>query len=106
MSEKHPGPDGRRAASRDPLHGVTLVKVLDYLVARYGWVAMAQRIPIRCFMFEPTVKSSLIFLRRTPWARAQLEAWYVEDRRATPAASPWAGWAAKRPEPEGTPPCG
>ena len=97
MSEDTPSPDSRRAPSRDPLHGVTLAMVLEYLVGRYGWAAMAQRIPVRCFMFEPSVKSSLTFLRRTPWARAQLEAWYVEDRSRTPPASPWAGWSAKRP---------
>jgi uncharacterized protein (DUF2132 family) len=99
MSEETSSPDGRRAAARDPLHGVTLAMVLDYLVRRYGWAAMAERIPVRCFMFEPSAKSSLTFLRRTPWARAQVEAWYVEDRRRMPAENPWAGWSAKRPEP-------
>ncbi len=99
MSKETPDADGRRAAARDPLHGVTLAMVLDYLVRRYGWAAMAERIPVRCFMFEPSAKSSLTFLRRTPWARAQVEAWYVEDRRRMPAENPWAGWSAKRPEP-------
>jgi uncharacterized protein (DUF2132 family) len=81
--------------SRDPLHGVTLAQIVEYLVKRYGWAVMAERIPVRCFMFEPSVKSSLTFLRRTPWAREKIEAWYVADvRRATPS-NPWGGWQRK-----------
>ncbi|MEY4854249.1 MAG: hypothetical protein RIR32_925 [Verrucomicrobiota bacterium] len=68
-----------RQHPRDPLHGVTLQKVLETMVAHYGWRELAERIPIRCFMFEPTIKSSLIFLRKTPWAREKLENWYVGD---------------------------
>ncbi|KAF0125270.1 MAG: hypothetical protein FD189_1792 [Elusimicrobia bacterium] len=65
--------------ARDPLHGVTLEAVLKRLVERYGWRELARRVPIRCFMFDPTVKSSLIFLRKTPWARKKVEDWYVAD---------------------------
>ena len=68
-----------RQHPRDPLHGVTLQKVLETMVDRYGWRALAERIPIRCFLFDPTIKSSLIFLRKTPWAREKLENWYVGD---------------------------
>ena len=68
-----------RPPHRDPLHGVTLQKLLESMVAKYGWHELAHRIPIRCFMFEPTIKSSLIFLRKTPWAREKLENWYVGD---------------------------
>jgi uncharacterized protein (DUF2132 family) len=68
-----------RQHPRDPLHGVTLQKVLETMVAHYGWRELAERIPIRCFMFDPTIKSSLIFLRKTPWAREKLENWYVGD---------------------------
>jgi uncharacterized protein (DUF2132 family) len=68
-----------RQHPRDPLHGVTLQKVLETMVAHSGWRELAERIPIRCFMFEPTIKSSLIFLRKTPWAREKLENWYVGD---------------------------
>jgi len=68
-----------RQHPRDPLHGVTLQKVLETMVDRYGWRELAERIPIRCFMFDPTIKSSLIFLRKTPWAREKLENWYVGD---------------------------
>ena len=63
----------------DPLHGVTLEAVLRKMVDRYGWEMLADRIPIRCFMFDPTIKSSLTFLRKNPWARKKLEDWYVYD---------------------------
>jgi uncharacterized protein (DUF2132 family) len=65
----------------DPLHGVTLERVLRAVVARHGWREMAERIPVRCFMFDPTISSSLVFLRKTPWARKRLEDWYVADLR-------------------------
>lgn len=81
--------------SRDPLHGVTLATIVDQLVRRHGWAAMAERIPVRCFMFDPSIKSSLTFLRRTPWAREKIEAWYVEDLRRAPPANPWGGWQGK-----------
>jgi hypothetical protein len=63
-----------------PLHGVTLETILIYLVKTYGWEKMARVIPVRCFMYDPTVKSSLVFLRGTPWARAEVEKWYLHDR--------------------------
>lgn len=65
------------AKSNDPLHGVTLEKLLTDLVAEFGWEELARRIDIRCFRFEPSVKSSLVFLRKTPWARAKVEELYV-----------------------------
>ena len=68
-----------RQHPRDPLHGVTLQQVLETMVAHYGWRELAERIPIRCFMFDPTIKSSLVFLRKTPWAREKLENWYVGE---------------------------
>ncbi len=71
-------------ASRDPLHGITLEAILTALVARHGWAEMSRRIPVRCFFNEPSVKSSLKFLRRTPWAREKVEAWYVEDCKRAP----------------------
>jgi Uncharacterized conserved protein len=66
-----------RVASNDPLHGVTLEKLLTELVAQFGWEELARRVPIRCFQFDPSVKSSLTFLRKTPWARAKVEDVYV-----------------------------
>lgn len=63
----------------DPLHGVNLKTILETLVARYGWPKLADRIEIRCFMFDPSINSSLKFLRQTPWARQKVENWYVRD---------------------------
>jgi uncharacterized protein (DUF2132 family) len=60
----------------NPMHGVTLERILNELVAHYGWHAMSQRIDIRCFSSDPSIVSSLKFLRRTPWARAKVEAMY------------------------------
>ena len=64
---------------RDPLHGITLQTIVNALFERHGWAEMARRIPVRCFQFDPSVKSSLAFLRKTPWARAKVEAWYVAE---------------------------
>lgn len=60
----------------DPLHGVTLEAMLEHLRERYGWEGLGTRIQIRCFTDEPSVASSLKFLRRTPWARAKVESLY------------------------------
>jgi len=62
----------------DPLHGLTLETLLRRLVRLYGWAELARLIRIRCFSDNPSVKSSLTFLRRTPWARAEVEALYVK----------------------------
>jgi len=64
---------------RDPLHGVTLETIVKQLVERHGWQKMSDRIPVRCFEFDPSIKSSLTFLRKTPWARQQVEDWFIED---------------------------
>jgi uncharacterized protein (DUF2132 family) len=63
--------------SNDPLHGVTLERMLNELVDAYGWERMGQSIRIRCFTSDPSIGSSLKFLRRTPWAREKVEAMYV-----------------------------
>jgi uncharacterized protein (DUF2132 family) len=63
----------------NPLHGITLEMILTRLVERYGWVELSQRIPIRCFYNEPSIKSSLKFLRRTPWARKSVEELYLNS---------------------------
>lgn len=80
----------------DPLHGVTLEMIVTALVARYGWAALGARININCFKNDPSVKSSLKFLRRTPWARAEVEALYLEsldeaapEEPEQPAFNPW-----------------
>ena len=64
---------------RDPLHGITLENILNQLLHRHGWDEMGRRINIRCFQFNPTVKSSLTFLRKTPWARKQVEDWFISE---------------------------
>ena len=67
-------------ASKDPLHGVTLEALLRELVAVHGWAGLARQVPVRCFMFDPSLGSSLKFLRRTPWARAKVEELYRRHR--------------------------
>lgn len=62
------------------LHGVTLAQIVEYLVAQLGWAELGERIPVNCFRSNPSVKSSLTFLRRTPWARAKVEDLYIEIR--------------------------
>lgn len=61
----------------NPLHGITLEQVITQLQAHYGWEALGQLISIRCFQADPSVKSSLKFLRKTPWAREKVEALYI-----------------------------
>ena len=72
----------------NPLHGVTLEAIVSALAAHYGWEELGQRIAIRCFISEPSVASSLKFLRKTPWAREKVESLYLfmlrEVRRASP----------------------
>lgn len=63
----------------NPLHGVTLEQMLKHLVERYGWVEMGRMIEIRCFNIDPSIQSSLKFLRRTPWARAKVEELYLHS---------------------------
>jgi uncharacterized protein (DUF2132 family) len=65
-----------KPSSKDPLHGVTLERLLTDLVAQFGWEELGRRLPIRCFLFDPSIKSSLTFLRRTPWARSKVEEMY------------------------------
>lgn len=63
----------------NPLHGVKLVDILEHLVSIYGWEALGKRINIRCFTHDPSIKSSLKFLRQTPWAREKVENLYVNS---------------------------
>ncbi len=62
----------------DVLHGVTLKSMVESLEAQYGWAGLAERVPVRCFQSNPSLKSSLTFLRRTPWAREKVEDLYVK----------------------------
>jgi uncharacterized protein (DUF2132 family) len=76
----------------NPLHGVTLEAMVTALADFYGWDGLGERIPVRCFNIDPSVNSSLRFLRRTPWAREKVEGLYLfmlrEQRRAGRPASP------------------
>jgi len=63
--------------ARDPLHGVTLEMILNALVAHFGWPELGQQVNIRCFTSDPSIASSLKFLRRTPWARQKVESLYA-----------------------------
>jgi uncharacterized protein (DUF2132 family) len=65
----------------DPLHGVTLETILNELVAHFGWPELGEQVKIRCFTSDPSIASSLKFLRRTPWARAKVESLYLFMRR-------------------------
>ena len=62
----------------NPLHGVKLVKILEDLVDYYGWDHLGTKVNIRCFNYDPSIKSSLKFLRRTPWARTKVEQLYID----------------------------
>ncbi len=98
--------------SKDPLHGITLEMQINSLVTQYGWAELGKRININCFKSDPSVKSSLKFLRRTPWARAEVEALYLASLNAPPAArdeqaeeadqapaeDPWGKWRGNTPE--------
>ncbi|MES2151775.1 MAG: VF530 family protein [Pseudomonadota bacterium] len=68
--------------SHQALHGITLEALLIRLQGHYGWDGLAQRVDINCFMSEPSIKSSLKFLRKTPWARSKVEELYLETQFA------------------------
>jgi len=76
----------------NPLHGLTLETIVRELEAYFGWVELGERIPVRCFTHDPSVNSSLKFLRKTPWARDKVEGLYLfmlrEKRRSQGAYSP------------------
>ncbi len=79
-------PPSPPAQPRNPLHGLTLERILTELVAHFGWPELGQRVPVRCFTHDPSIASSLRFLRKTPWAREKVEGLYLfmlrEQRRA------------------------
>ena len=74
--------------SKDPLHGVTLEMILTRLVEAYGWEELGRKIKIRCFNYDPSIKSSLQFLRKTPWARAKVEDLYLKHIRVSSRQDP------------------
>jgi uncharacterized protein (DUF2132 family) len=74
MNEQRPPPEKQ---ARNPLHGITLEAMLTQLVEHFGWPELGQQIHIRCFVIDPSVASSLKFLRKTPWAREKVESLYL-----------------------------
>jgi len=70
-------PNNPEPQKNNPLHGVKLADIIEYLVEKYGWEELGNRINIRCFRDDPSVKSSLKFLRTTPWAREKVESFYL-----------------------------
>ena len=66
---------------KDPLHGKTLEKILEELVAHFGWEDLGSIIQVRCFQYDPSIKSSLTFLRKTPWARKKVEDLYLSIQK-------------------------
>jgi uncharacterized protein (DUF2132 family) len=95
-TENADGIDGPQLQRKNPLHGITLEAMVTDLVAFFGWEDLGRRIPIRCFNNDPTIVSSLKFLRKTPWARAKVEGLFLfakreRNRRARQSA------AAKQP---------
>lgn len=77
MMQDSPPTTATPAQPRNPLHGVTLEAMVTALQAHYGWEELGRRIPVRCFTHDPSVKSSLTFLRKTPWARDKVEGLYL-----------------------------
>ncbi len=69
--------------ANNPLHGVKLADILEFLVAEYGWPTLGSTINIRCFNNDPSIKSSLKFLRKTPWARDKVEQLYLDTIERT-----------------------
>lgn len=64
---------------KNPLHGITLEMIVTQLVKQYGWAELGRRIPVRCFIEDPSIKSSLKFLRQTAWARKKVEELYLQS---------------------------
>lgn len=84
MNPTHDSKSIIHSSGNDPLHGVTLKMILTHLVERYGWEELGRLIEIRCFTHDPSLSSSLKFLRRTPWAREKVEELYLRDILAAP----------------------
>ncbi|MDY0220673.1 MAG: VF530 family protein [Desulfobacterium sp.] len=74
----------KKQDDKDPLHGITLEKIMDVLVDHYGWEDLGKKINIRCFNSDPSIRSSLKFLRKTSWARKKVERLFLATRK-----SPW-----------------
>jgi uncharacterized protein (DUF2132 family) len=98
-----PSPPHRQP--RNPLHGLTLENIVTALVAQYGWAGLGERVPVRCFISEPSIASSLKFLRKTPWAREKVESLYLymlRDQRREAAFRPTMSTVTPAEAPPGT----
>ncbi len=80
MSDIESGTDNSTGGKKDPLHGLTLNAILTSLVETYGWEELGRRIKINCFTSDPSISSSLKFLRKTPWARQKVEDLYLRSQ--------------------------
>ena len=76
---KNPGNNFPKKQANNPLHGIKLADILEFLVEKYGWEALGKRINIKCFTSNPSIKSSLTFLRKTDWARDKVEKLYLDS---------------------------
>ena len=81
MDDKKKEKQEIKSQVNNPLHGVKLVQILEFLVEKHGWESLGERINIRCFKSNPSIKSSLTFLRKTPWARDKVENLYLRSIR-------------------------
>ena len=81
MEENKIDQKGGNDQANNPLHGIKLADILDHLVAEYGWFDLGKRINIKCFTNDPSIKSSLKFLRKTPWAREKVENLYIYSKK-------------------------
>ncbi|GAW87385.1 conserved hypothetical protein [Bathymodiolus platifrons methanotrophic gill symbiont] len=75
--------------NQDPLHGITLKEIVTLLVEKYGWPKLASKITIKCFSNDPSISSSLKFLRKTPWAREKVEQLYIETEWSVKQDNPY-----------------
>jgi uncharacterized protein (DUF2132 family) len=98
--EGQPPEPAARSHPNDPLHGLTLKDILTQLHARYGWDGLAEVIRIRCFTYDPSMGSSLAFLRRQPWARREVEELFLRSRENAEIPAPVSGDAPDGPAPE------
>ena len=90
MAAPAPSPPAHKQP-HNPLHGLTLEAIVTALAAHYGWAGLGERIPLRCFTSDPSVASSLKFLRKTPWAREKVESLYLfmlRDQRRQQSSTP------------------
>jgi len=82
MQTQSPQPETSHSKSKDPLHGVTLKSIVEFLQRKYGWKELSKLINIKCFTVNPSINSSLTFLRKTDWARVKVQSLYLYALRS------------------------